>query len=62
MGSFIVDGLEREASGKGLNYLFNVVPKNHPDPDGITKWLEKRKFAPSQEDRLSRRVVGRSEG
>jgi GNAT superfamily N-acetyltransferase len=58
VGTFILDHLESEAKGQGLNYLFNVVPPKHPDPDGITAWLTKRGFEPSQEDRLSRRVVG----
>ncbi len=65
IGTFILDHLESEAREQGLNYLFNVVPPEHPDPAGIKAWLTKRGFASSQEDRqddrLSRRVVSKAE-
>ena len=32
IGGFIVDRLEDEAAGRGLNYIYNVVPASHPDP------------------------------
>ncbi len=59
VGTFILDQLERQARLQGLNYLFNVVPPEHPDVAGVTAWLSKRGFAPSQDDRLSRRVVAK---
>lgn len=61
VGSFILDHLEAEARRQGLNYLFNVVPARHPDPDAIAQWLKKRRFVLSTEDRLSRRVVSSQE-
>jgi N-acetylglutamate synthase-like GNAT family acetyltransferase len=60
VGGFIVDNLEAEAKRQGLNYLFNVVPPRHPNPDGIAAWLQKRRFVASSEDRLSRRVVAKT--
>ena len=57
VGTFILDRLEREAAERGLNYLFNVVQPTHPDPEGITRWLEARGFEAAH-DRLRRRVKG----
>jgi GNAT superfamily N-acetyltransferase len=59
VGTFILDHLEREARARGLNYLYNEVRPTHPDPKGITRWLEKRKFKRSPGDRLLRRPVHR---
>lgn len=50
VGTFILDQLEKEAHKQGLNYLYNVVPKNHPDKETVSQWLQKRKFAPAGED------------
>jgi GNAT superfamily N-acetyltransferase len=64
IGTFILDQLENEARSRGLNYLYNEVPSNHPDPGGITRWLQARRFAPSHGEGLLRRSVhatGRSE-
>jgi GNAT superfamily N-acetyltransferase len=57
VGGFILDRLDEEAASRGLNYLYNQVRESHPDPEGITKWLEKRGFATSHDDRLLRRSV-----
>jgi GNAT superfamily N-acetyltransferase len=57
VGAFILDRLDEEAVARGLNYLYNQVRESHPDPDGVTKWLEKRGFAMSHDDRLLRRSV-----
>jgi GNAT superfamily N-acetyltransferase len=57
VGSFIVERLDGEAASRGLNYLYNQVRESHPDPEGITTWLEKRGFAMSHDDRLLRRSV-----
>ncbi len=57
VGGFIVDHLEREAAARGVNYLYNAVPPNHPDPAGVTKWLESRGFRPSGDGLLKRRVA-----
>ena len=56
VGTFILDRLEAEAADRGLNYLFNVVRATHPDPKGITRWLEQRRFEAYRGDRLRRRV------
>jgi GNAT superfamily N-acetyltransferase len=57
IGTFILRNLEQEAARQGLNYLFNVIPRHHPEPDRVAAWLAERGFSPSHEDRLSRRVV-----
>jgi GNAT superfamily N-acetyltransferase len=57
VGAFILDRLDEEAASRGLNYLYNQVRESHPDPAGITKWLEQRGFARSHDDRLLRRPV-----
>ncbi len=55
VGDFIVDHLEDEAAARGLNYIYNVVPASHPDPDWITGWLTRRGFVPGTGD-LRRQV------
>jgi GNAT superfamily N-acetyltransferase len=61
VGEFIVDHLEREAAGRGLNYIYNVVPASHPDPDWINGWLARRGFVPGTGD-LRRQVRSRARG
>ena len=39
IGGFIVNQLEAEAAARGLNYIYNVVPRSHPDPVWMTGWL-----------------------
>jgi Acetyltransferase (GNAT) family. len=58
IGEYIVDQLEREAVTRGLNYIYNVVPRTHPDPQWMTHWLMLRGFAPGTGD--LRRQVRRS--
>lgn len=59
VGQFILDHLEKEAAAQGLNYLYNIVRPTHPDRDGVTRWLEKRRFTPGRDgERLLRRVGG----
>jgi GNAT superfamily N-acetyltransferase len=55
VGEFILDRLEDEAAARGLNYIYNVVPASHPDPDWITGWLTRRGFVPGTGD-LRRQV------
>jgi GNAT superfamily N-acetyltransferase len=47
IGAFIVSGLAKEAAARGVNYLYNAVRPTHPDPAGLTRWLEIRGFRPS---------------
>lgn len=58
VGTFILDQLDAEAARRGLRYLYNVVPADHPDPQGLTAWLQARGFLPAAEDGalLRRRV------
>lgn len=57
VGGFILDRLDDEAAKRGIHYLCNVVPERHPDPEGLTRWLESRGFGRSHEDRSLRRKV-----
>lgn len=59
VGSFIMDHLEREAGQRGLNHLYNVIPSAHPDPARLSAWLTSRRFAPSEDGKVLRRVVAR---
>jgi GNAT superfamily N-acetyltransferase len=62
IGAFIVDRLEAEAADRGLNYIYNVIPDTHPDPEAMTRWLAARGFVPGPGD-LRRRVrAGRAGG
>ena len=58
VGSAILDHLEREAAGLGLNHLYNVVRPTHPDGVTVTAWLKKRGFTASGDGSL-RRIVPR---
>ena len=53
-----MDHLEQEARERGLHYLVNVVPDEHPEREELRAWLEKRKFAASEDGKLLRAVVG----
>jgi GNAT superfamily N-acetyltransferase len=57
IGTFILDRLEDEAAGRGINYLYNVVPEAHPDRAGLTRWLLRRGFSASHEGGLLKRAV-----
>lgn len=60
IGTFILDRLELEARERGLNYLYNVVPGDHPESDDIAAWFEKRRFARAEDGKLHRAVVAGS--
>jgi GNAT superfamily N-acetyltransferase len=55
IGTYVLDRLEAEARERKLRYLYNVVRDSHPDPEGLTRWLEARGFR-SDRGRLVRRV------
>jgi GNAT superfamily N-acetyltransferase len=55
IGAFIVNQLEAEAAGRGLNYIYNVVPASHPDREWMTSWLLAHGFGAGHGD-LRRRV------
>jgi len=57
VGTFILERLQEEALARGVNYLYNEIRAAHPDPEGLTRWLEKRGFKSSHADRLLRRSV-----
>lgn len=59
-GKTILDHLEAEAHRSGLAYLFNTIPSDHPDPDGVRAFLTANGFEASGLDgnMLRRRVRG----
>lgn len=57
VGAFILERLEHEASARHLNYIYNVVPQNHPHPETVTTWLSARGFEPNDAGELRKRVV-----
>jgi GNAT superfamily N-acetyltransferase len=57
-GEFILNRLEAEAAARGLNYIYNVVPAGHPDPQWMTYWLTLHGFYPSPLGDLRRQVRG----
>jgi GNAT superfamily N-acetyltransferase len=62
VGTFILDQLEREAARRGLHYLYNVIPEELPDREGLARWLENRRFEPDHGDRWVRRVIHPAKG
>lgn len=61
VGTFVLDNLEREARRKGLNYLYNIVRPTHPSREGVSAWLSKRGFEPSEDGSLIRLVAKRGD-
>lgn len=59
IGTFVLDRLDDAAAAAGLRYLTNVVPAEHPDPEGLTSWLVRRGFVVSGERVLRRPVRAR---
>jgi GNAT superfamily N-acetyltransferase len=57
IGTFILNGLEREARLRGLNYLYNVVQPSHPQHVEVHAWLRARSFMASEDGRLMRAVI-----
>ena len=54
IGSFILERLAGEAHRQGLRYLYNVIPEQHPAPEGLQRWLEERGFGLSGDGLLKR--------
>lgn len=40
----VFDFSKGEARARGLRYIYNSVPKAHPDPRTLAEWLKKRGF------------------
>ncbi|GAB5541509.1 MAG: hypothetical protein SangKO_012690 [Sandaracinaceae bacterium] len=59
VGSYILEQLAREARGRGLNYLYNVIRPGHPDADRLGEWLRARGFVSSSDGRLLRAASSR---
>ena len=57
VGVYILEGLEREAAARGLNYLYNQVHPKHPHLDRVAAWLGRHGFGASGGDHLLRRRV-----
>ena len=61
VGEFIVDHLEGEAAGRGLNYISIVNPPSHPSADGVRGGRPRRGFVPGTGD-LRRQVRSPARG
>jgi GNAT superfamily N-acetyltransferase len=61
IGTYILDRLEEEARRRGVNYIYNVVPSEHPEPDRLAAWLRGRRFADAERNRLIRATGPRKE-
>jgi N-acetylglutamate synthase-like GNAT family acetyltransferase len=56
VGTFVLERLEEEAGSRHLNYIYNVVPRGHPDPDAISGWLAAHGFEPTDVGELRKRI------
>jgi N-acetylglutamate synthase-like GNAT family acetyltransferase len=56
LGGFILDHLEAEAATRGLNYIYNVVPDQHPRRADVTRWLASHGFQGGDDGQLRRQV------
>jgi GNAT superfamily N-acetyltransferase len=56
VGTFVLDRLEEEAAGRGINYLYNFVRFTHPDRDRVVSWLLARGFEMSADGLFRRRT------
>lgn len=57
VGTFILEHLEAEARARGIHYLYNEVPAEHPARARLTHWLEQRAFRRTEDGALARAVV-----
>jgi len=57
IGSFILANLEAEATARHVNYIYNVVPQRHPDPESVTHFLTARGFELTDVGELRKRVT-----
>jgi GNAT superfamily N-acetyltransferase len=57
VGRFVVARLEAEAGRRGLNYIYNVVPDGHPDPEHVTGWLTAHGFETNDVGELRKKVT-----
>lgn len=60
VGSFVLDRLEAEAGRRRLNYIYNVVPDRHPDPEQVTGWLSAHGFVANDVGELRKQVPARA--
>lgn len=59
VGSYILERLEQEAVGRGVNYVYNTVRDTHPDRELLHDWLAVRGYRGGDGDRaLRKRVTG----
>lgn len=56
VGSWAMNRLAEEAAARSLNYVYNVVPENHPDREGVQAWLAAQGFDARDTGELRRRV------
>ena len=56
IGSFILSRLEAEAAARDVNYIYNVVPQRHPDPESVTDFLTAHGFEPTEIGELRKRI------
>jgi GNAT superfamily N-acetyltransferase len=57
VGTFVLDRLDEEAVARGLNYLYNVIPAQHPDKGALKRWLLQRGFVGAKQGDLFKRTV-----
>jgi N-acetylglutamate synthase-like GNAT family acetyltransferase len=57
VGSFILAQLEAEATARQVNYIYNVVPQRHPDPESVTGFLTTHGFEHTDVGELRKRVA-----
>lgn len=55
IGSFMLERLEQEAAGRGINYVHNVV-RDHEAADAVEQWLTARGFEGRRDGELRKRV------
>jgi N-acetylglutamate synthase-like GNAT family acetyltransferase len=56
VGGFILARLEAEAAARQVNYVYNVVPQRHPDPESVTGFLTGHGFERTAVGELRKRV------
>lgn len=56
VGAFVLENLEREAAGLGVNYVFNTVAPAHPHASRVRDWLISHGFDEDAGGVLRKRV------
>jgi GNAT superfamily N-acetyltransferase len=57
VGAFILDRIEHEARGQGINYIYNLIRPTHPRREAVAAWLTSHGFVANEDGSLFRATL-----